>query len=140
MRERGSEILNKRVRERKIIITCVPGTVTDAWEKIKWHSVLAIFIFVCLTMQNESTIDIIRSKLNYAVESNKCYENKRLMQTAVGGRNLNSYMVWVSERKYPEQTQWEWEAKPCGSKEKSICSASTLEHCSNSSSRDEGRK
>lgn len=33
--ERDSEILNKRMRDRKIIISCIPGTDTDAWEKIK---------------------------------------------------------------------------------------------------------
>lgn len=32
--ERDSEILNKRMRDRKII-SCIPGTDTDAWEKIK---------------------------------------------------------------------------------------------------------
>lgn len=33
--ERDSEILNKRMRDRKIIINYIPGTDTDAWEKIK---------------------------------------------------------------------------------------------------------
>lgn len=33
--ERDSEILNKRMRDRKIIISCIPGTDADAWEKIK---------------------------------------------------------------------------------------------------------
>lgn len=71
--ERDSEVLSKRMRVRKIIISCIPGTDADAWEKIKRSPILVTLVFVCLNMQNKSTIDAIKSKLNYAVESNKCY-------------------------------------------------------------------